>query len=351
MLAYLHIPFCDSKCHYCAFNSYENKGTLKQNYMQQITKQLQYELAKFNPDKRSIRSLFIGGGTPSTISSSLYAPFFEIIQPYLKDNAEITSEANPQSATKEWIEGMKDLGVNRLSFGVQSFNAQKLAFLGRNHTPKQALDAIALAAKLGIENISLDLIYGTALDTLSLLQEDLNIATSLPINHLSAYALTLEEDTPFYTRKDVANGSEELAKTFVNAIIEAGYPPYEISNFGTYQSVHNKGYWEHQDYLGIGAGAVGFLKNRRFYPSKEIEAYVQNPLFQEIEKLSSDDLHVEKIFLGLRSVIGIAIACFSPKEMMQVNILLEENKLTCKDHRVFNTDYFLSDEIALFITQ
>jgi oxygen-independent coproporphyrinogen III oxidase len=351
VLAYLHIPFCDSKCHYCAFNSYENKGTLKQNYMQQITKQLQYELAKFNPDKRSIRSLFIGGGTPSTISSSLYAPFFEIIQPYLKDNAEITSEANPQSATKEWIEGMKDLGVNRLSFGVQSFNAQKLAFLGRNHTPKQALDAIALAAKLGIENISLDLIYGTALDTLSLLQEDLNIATSLPINHLSAYALTLEEDTPFYTRKDVANGSEELAKTFVNAIIEAGYPPYEISNFGTYQSVHNKGYWEHQDYLGIGAGAVGFLKNRRFYPSKEIEAYVQNPLFQEIEKLSSDDLHVEKIFLGLRSVIGIAIACFSPKEMMQVNILLEENKLTCKDHRVFNTDYFLSDEIALFITQ
>lgn len=351
MLAYLHIPFCDSKCHYCAFNSYDNKSVLKQNYMQQITKQLRYELEKFNTPPKSIRSLFIGGGTPSTIQASWYAPFFEMITPYLADNAEVTSEANPQSATKEWIEGMRALGVNRLSFGVQSFNAQKLTFLGRNHTPKHALDAIASAAKLGIQNISLDLIYGTALDTPALLQEDLNIAASLPINHLSAYALTLEEETPFFKRNDVANGSEELAKDFVHAIIQAGFPQYEISNFGTYQSVHNKGYWEHQDYLGIGAGAVGFLKNRRFYPAKEIEAYVQNPLFQEIEKLSFEDLHVEKIFLGLRSMIGIALACFSPKEMVQVNILVEENKLTCKDHRVFNTDYFLSDEIALFITQ
>jgi len=351
VLAYLHIPFCDSKCHYCAFNSYDNKSVLKQNYMHHITTQLRFELEKFNVQKKSITSLFIGGGTPSTIPASWYASFFEIIAPYLSDHAEVTSEANPQSATKEWIEGMSALGVNRLSFGVQSFDAPKLAFLGRNHTPKQALDAIALAAKLGIENISLDLIYGTAQDTPTLLQEDLNIASSLPINHLSAYALTLEEDTPFYKRNDVTNASEELAKTFVQAIIDAGFPQYEISNFGTYQSVHNKGYWEHQDYLGIGAGAVGFLKNRRFYPSKEIEAYMQNPLFQEIEKLSLDDLHVEKIFLGLRSVTGIALACFSPKEMMQINILVEENKLTCKEHRVFNTDYFLSDEIALFITQ
>ena len=351
MLAYLHIPFCDSKCHYCAFNSYENKGTLKQNYMHTLTQQLHFELEKFNAEPKSITSLFIGGGTPSTISSEWYAPFFEMISPYLSDDAEITSEANPQSATREWIKGMKALGVNRLSFGVQSFDAKKLAFLGRNHTPKHALQAVENAAKCGIVNISLDLIYGTTLDTPSLLQEDLRIAASLPINHLSAYALTLEEETPFYTRTDVANGSEELAKDFVHAIIEAGFPQYEISNFGTYQSVHNKGYWEHQDYLGIGAGAVGFLNNRRFYPSKIIEDYMKNPLAQEIEELRLEDLHVEKIFLGLRSMIGIDLACFSPKEMTQVKILLEAKKLTCKANRVFNNDYFLSDEIALYITQ
>lgn len=351
MLAYLHIPFCDSKCHYCAFNSYENKGTLKQNYMHRLTTQLRFELEKFNAQKGSITSLFIGGGTPSTIPASWYAPFFEMITPYLSNDAEVTSEANPHSATKEWIQTMKTLGVNRLSFGVQSFNAEKLAFLGRNHTPKIAFEAIENAAKLGIKNISLDLIYGTSMDTPSLLQEDLKIASALPINHLSAYALTLEEETPFYKRTDVVNGSEKLAKDFVQAIIEAGFAQYEISNFGNYQSVHNKGYWEHQDYLGIGAGAVGFLKDKRFYPSKDIDAYIQNPLLQEVEALSLEDLHVEKLFLGLRSTIGIELVHFSPKEQGRVKILVEEKKLTCKDNRVFNNDYFLSDEIALFITQ
>jgi len=351
VLAYLHIPFCDSKCHYCAFNSYDNKSALKQMYMNNITEQLRFELTKFNTQPKSITSLFIGGGTPSTITASGYVSFFEMIKPYLSDDAEITTEANPHSATQHWIEEMKALGINRLSFGVQSFNAEKLAFLGRNHTPSIALNAIETAAKMGIANISLDLIYGTALDTLTLLQEDLHIASSLPINHISAYALTLEEETPFYQRSDVTNSSESLAKDFVQMIIKAGFPQYEISNFGKYQSKHNKGYWEHQDYLGIGAGAVGFLKNRRFYPTKSIEAYVQNPIAQETELLNSEDLHIEKIFLGLRSIIGIPLEHFSPKEMNRVNILLEEKKLVYKNNHVFNNDYFLSDEIALFITQ
>ncbi len=319
--------------------------------MHHITTQLRFELEKFNAQKESITSLFIGGGTPSTISASWYEPFFNMITPYLSHDAEVTSEANPHSATQEWIQTMKALGVNRLSFGVQSFNAEKLTFLGRNHTPKIALKAIENAAKLGIKNISLDLIYGTTMDTPSLLKEDLKIASSLPINHLSAYALTLEEETPFYTRSDVVNDSEKLAKDFVQAIIEAGFPQYEISNFGSYQSHHNKGYWKHQDYLGIGAGAVGFLKNRRFYPSKEIEAYIQNPLFQAVETLSMEDLHDETLFLGLRSNIGISLGEFSLKERERVDLLIRENKLTCKDNRVFNNDYFLSDEVALFITQ
>lgn len=319
--------------------------------MQHITTQLQFELEKFNAQKESITSLFIGGGTPSTILATWYAPFFKMIAPYLSHDAEITSEANPHSATHEWIKEMKALGVNRLSFGVQSFDAQKLQFLGRNHTPHIARQAVENAAKEGIENISLDLMYGTAHDTLSLLKNDLEIASSLPINHLSAYALTLEEATPFYTQKDVTNDSEELAKDFVHAIIEAGFPQYEISNFGTYQSRHNRGYWQHQDYLGIGSGAVGFLQTRRFYTPKSIEEYIINPLSQVIEELSLDDIHGEKIFLGLRSNVGVALDEFSPKERERVNLLVRENKLTCKDNRVFNNDYFLSDEIALFIGQ
>lgn len=319
--------------------------------MQSITQQLSFELEKFTPQHGEISSLFIGGGTPSTIPASWYAPFFEMLSPYLSQDAEITSEANPHSATKAWMAEMKSLGLNRLSFGVQSFNREKLHFLGRNHTPEIAEEAILNAHDLGIQNISLDLIYGTSLDTPILLREDLRMATSLPINHLSAYALTLEEKTPFYTRNDVTNSSEKLAKDFVNAIIQAGFPQYEISNFGTYQSRHNKGYWEQKNYLGIGAGAVGFLKNRRFYPSKNIETYIQNPNMQEIEELSTEDLHVETIFLGLRSMIGIDIEHFSVKEKENVDLLVKENRLICKENRIYNNDYFLSDEIALFITQ
>jgi oxygen-independent coproporphyrinogen-3 oxidase len=318
--------------------------------MKAITTQLCFELERFEVKKQSIDSLFIGGGTPSTIEFSLYAPFFNMLRPYLSKVAEITSEANPHSASKAWLEGMFSLGVNRLSFGVQSFNEKKLRFLGRNHTPKMAKDAINTAASIGFKNVSLDLIYGTSVDTFKRLKEDLDTAATLPINHLSAYALTLEENTPFFTQTRVINSSESLAKNFVQAIQEKGFFQYEISNFGTYQSVHNKGYWEQKNYLGIGSGAVGFLNNQRFYPSKKVEAYIQTPLEQRVEMLSLEDLHAEKIFLGLRSCVGIPLSHFTPKELKQVNILLEEKKLTCKEGSVYNPDYFISDEIALYLS-
>ena len=319
--------------------------------MQAIDQQLAFELERFNPKKKSIESLFIGGGTPSTIFPKLFEPFFERIKPFLSDDAEITSEANPNSATKEWLSEMHALGVNRLSFGVQSFDEAKLKFLGRAHNSKSAQKAIENALTQGIKHISLDLIYGTALDSVKLLENDLDIASKLPIDHLSAYALTIEEHTPFFHRNNVSNTSEALAKSFVQNIIDKGFPQYEISNFGSYQSVHNKGYWEHQNYLGIGSGAVGFLNHERFYPSKNIETYLQNPLHVEIENLTAEDLHVEKIFLGLRSCIGIDLALFSPKERVNVDLLIREKKLTCKEGKVFNNNYFLSDEIALYITQ
>lgn len=350
MLAYLHIPFCDSKCPYCAFNSYDNKGTLKKEYMKALLLQLKYELERFNATHGSIDSVFIGGGTPSTISPQLFEPLFKYLAPYLKIGAEVTSEANPHSATHEWLKGMKDLGINRISFGVQSFDETKLHFLGRNHTPVIARKAVEMGYFLGIQNLSLDLIYGTTIDSIALLENDLTIARSLPINHLSAYALTIEEETPFYKRSNLTNTSEELAKTFVHSIINAGFPQYEISNFGHYQSIHNKGYWAQKDYIGAGSGAVGFLQNHRFYPHKTVEQYIHDPLFHESEILSVADLHVEKIFLGLRSNIGIEKEAFSQTEYEKVSLLLQENKLVCKENRIYNTDYFLSDEIALFIT-
>ena len=350
MLIYLHIPFCDSKCYYCAFNSYVDKFDLKTRYMQAITKQLQFELSLFKPAKNSIKSLFIGGGTPSTIEAKLYEKFFEILRPYLKKSAEITTEANPNSASLKWQQEMMALGVNRISFGVQSFDDKKLKFLGRNHNKKTALQAILNAKKAGFKNISMDLIYGTAKDTKIVLLNDLKIAKSLPINHLSAYSLTIEKNTPFFQTPNAANDSLVLAKFFTKEIKNANFPQYEISNFGSYQSVHNLGYWAQDDYIGVGSGAVGFLKDKRFYPCKNIEKYIQNPQDRQIENLSKEALHVESIFLGLRCKLGVKLANFNQKELEKINILLNSGKLTQLNGRIYNLDYFLSDEITLFIT-
>jgi oxygen-independent coproporphyrinogen-3 oxidase len=314
--------------------------------MEAILVQLKSELKRFEATKNSIETLFIGGGTPSTIDPKLYEPFFKLLKPYLIKDAEITTEANPNSATPTWIKGMKKLGVNRISFGVQSFDEKKLKLLGRNHTPDMAKEAIKNAHHLGFENISLDLIYGSNIDNKELLQKDLDIAFLLPINHLSAYSLTLEENTPFFTKPEVQNDDENLAYWFTKNI---PLPQYEISNFGTYKSKHNLGYWQYKDYLGIGSGAVGFLKDRRFYTQTSIEEYIKNPNQIKQEKLSDEAIVSEKVLLGLRSIVGFSQDILTKEQQKRAMLVVEDKKLTFKDGRFYNPNYFLSDEIALFI--
>ncbi len=317
--------------------------------MKALHQQLSFELKRFDAKAQSVETLFIGGGTPSTVVPELYAPIFELLHPYLKKNAEITTEANPNSATKEWLEGMKNLGVNRVSFGVQSFNAQKLKALNRAHNPQQAKDAILYAKKLGFEHLSLDLIYNYQGDTKALLLADIKEAFSLPIDHISAYELTIEVGTKFSTTPEVRQEDENLAFFVTQEIEERGFKAYEISNFGTYQSQHNKGYWELKNYIGAGAGAVGFLKDKRYYPQTNIDAYVSNPLHINEEPLTSDELLTEKIFLGLRSSVGIKKSLLSDKMIEKANLLCKKKKLLCDATHYYNNNFFLSDELALYI--
>ncbi|HAC71351.1 MAG TPA: coproporphyrinogen III oxidase family protein, partial [Arcobacter skirrowii] len=150
MLLYIHIPFCDSKCFYCAFNSYTSKSNLKENYMKALKIQLENNINRHLRDKnRKLKTVFIGGGTPSTIKPSLFKDIFDLLKPYIEDSCEITSEANPNSATQDWLQGMYDLGVNRISFGVQSFDDKKLKTLGRNHNRDNAIKAIQNAKCIG----------------------------------------------------------------------------------------------------------------------------------------------------------------------------------------------------------
>lgn len=351
LLIYLHIPYCDSKCNYCSFNTYVDKFETQSRYMKALYTQLSFELQRFHATQKSVETLFIGGGTPSTVTPELYAPIFELLQPYLQEDAEVTTEANPNSATKTWLEGMKELGVNRVSFGVQSFNGQKLKALNRAHNPQQARDAILCAKTLGFEHLSLDLIYNYQGDTKSLLLKDIEEAFSLPIDHISAYELTIENGTKFSHTPEVRQEDENLAFFVTEEIEKRGFKAYEISNFGTYQSRHNKGYWELKNYIGAGAGAVGFLNDKRFYPQTDIDAYIADPLRITEEHLSPDELLTEKIFLGLRSCIGVEKSLLSEKMIQKANTLCEKKKLRCDETHYYNENFFLSDELALFILE
>lgn len=349
MLLYIHIPYCDSKCHYCSFNTYVDKFDTREDYMHALHTQLRFELTRFEAKENSIETVFIGGGTPSTVAPELYAPIFELIKPYLQKDVEITTEANPNSATKVWLEGMKALGVNRVSFGVQSFDAKKLKALNRAHSPEQAKESIMHADRLGFKHISMDLIYNYQGDTKALLLDDIKIAFSLPIDHISAYELTIEDGTRFSMTPEVRQDDENLAFFVTKEIEKRGFSAYEISNFGTYQSKHNKGYWEIKDYIGTGAGAVGFFKDRRFYPTTGIEAYIANPLQITEELLSQEELLSERIFLGLRSNIGIEKSALNTAMQHRANFLCKEKKLKSDTTHFYNNNFFLSDELALYI--
>ncbi|RXJ87610.1 radical SAM family heme chaperone HemW [Arcobacter sp. CECT 8985] len=354
MLLYIHIPFCDSKCHYCAFNSYTDKFHLKHNYMKALIKQLKFELNYLKDNNKKFETVFIGGGTPSSVKHEEYQEVFRLISPYLEKDCEITSEANPNSASEKWLEGMKNLGVNRISFGVQSFDNNKLKLLGRSHNNKSAISAIQKANCIGFNGINCDIIYGVEGDTIKSLKKDFDIAFSLPITHLSAYSLTIEEGTKFFNKSDVKIDDEELSYEIFDYINKCGFKQYEISNFAKekkFQSKHNFGYWEHKEYLGIGAGAVGYKDKQRYYPLKSIEEYIKTPTKYEIEELSQEDIKVEKILLGFRCNNGVDLSIFNNNELKKVNELIKDRKLNKLNNKVFNPNFLLADELALYIIE
>jgi oxygen-independent coproporphyrinogen-3 oxidase len=320
--------------------------------MKALKKQLKFDLNKYDIKHNSIETVFIGGGTPSTIKHYEYEEVFEIIKPYLVEGAEITTETNPNSASQVWLENMNKYGVNRVSFGVQSFNNDKLKFLGRAHNVNSAINAIQRANSIGFNGINCDIIYGVQGDSIQSIKFDLDMAFSLPITHLSAYSLTIEEGTKFFDRSSVKIDDEDLSYEIFDYIDKNGFKQYEISNFARdkkYESKHNYGYWEYKNYLGIGAGAVGCMNSRRYYPNKSIEEYISNPTNYEYEELSNDDIKTEKILLGFRCSNGVEKSIFTEDEMIKVNDLIEHDKLYLNNERVYNKNFLLSDELALYI--
>jgi len=346
-MLYIHIPFCDSKCFYCSFNSYTNLHHTQNRYLDSLIQQFNFEIQRFKIAKFS--TIFIGGGTPSTLSTDNLEKLFSVISPYISDSTEITIEANPNSASEKWLKTAKKVGINRISFGVQSFNNEKLKFLGRNHSKDMAIQSVQNAKQIGFQNINIDLIYDTAVDSRELLNSDIEIAENLPISHISLYSLTLEENTPFENREDVKTENIENAKWIIQRVSQK-FPQYEISNFGKI-SEHNFGYWQGKNYIGLGSGAVGFLKNQRFYPQTDVEKYIQNPLDIRVEDISDDDLKFEKIFLGFRSNAGVSKSILNKTEIENAEFLVQKNILKFESDKYFNLNFLLADEVALQINK
>jgi len=350
MLLYIHIPFCDSKCFYCAFNSYTSLHSLRDDYMDALKLQLEDGLKKNN---KQIETIFIGGGTPSTIKAHKYQNIMNIVKPYLKENCEITIEANPNSATKEWLEEIYQIGINRVSFGVQSFDDEKLKFLGRNHNKEQAIEAINYAKQVGFENINCDIIYDTTHDTKELLENDLSIIKNLPINHISAYSLTLEEGTKFFNKSNVQFENEKLARFLFKEFEKLGFEQYEISNFAMDEkarSKHNLGYWQYKEYLGVGSGAVGCIDNKRYYSQKDVLKYIKNPLkYDDIEDLNENDVLIEKVLLGFRSIVGVNTNELNEISNKKAQILIETGKIEQIDNMIYSKDFMLADELSLYL--
>jgi len=315
-----------------------------------LEKQLKYELEKNN---EKIETIFIGGGTPSTIGAKKYKKILEIVKPYINKNIEITIEANPNSASKQWLEEIYSVGINRISFGVQSFDDKKLVFLGRNHNKAQAIESINNAFDIGFKNINCDIIYDTKLDTKELIDYDLKIIKDLPINHISAYSLTLEEGTKFFNKSSVRVEDIDLANYLFDKLNKLGFNQYEISNFAknnNAKSKHNLGYWQYKEYLGIGCGAVGCYDQKRYYGEKDVQKYIDNPIvYEDIENLTKNDILVEKVLLGFRSEVGINLDIFDEEATKKILLLLESKKITKKGNKIYSTDFMLADELCLYL--
>ncbi len=289
-------------------------------------------------------SVFVGGGTPNVVSERFYIALFERLTPYLQPNCELTIELNPNRITTSFVATIRSLGFNRISLGAQSFNPQKLKWLMRNHDPQSIFKACEILVRFGFENLNADVIYNTPFDSPSNLVFETQNLAKLPLSHISAYALSIDEGSVFFCKNRKSTEGEEMCAL----LQELGFMQYEVSNYAKNDKYcrHNLGYWQHANYLGIGAGAVSFVGKTRSTNASKIEDYLKNPLQQNIEILSESELQFEQLFLGLRCFCGIPQELCHPQNLQ---IAIDEKLVRCKNGHVFANNYFLADEIALFL--
>lgn len=324
---YIHVPFCKSKCYYCDFNSYAGMEAKCDEYFNALNCEIQ-AFAE-NQQKRTVKSVFIGGGTPSLFDSSYISNIMDTINKYfeIEENAEISIESNPGTLSFEKLSAYHNDGINRLSIGLQAWQDRLLKGIGRIHSRQQFLDNFEQARRAGFKNINTDIIFGLPTQTEDDWNETLNGVMSLDCEHISCYSLSIEKETVFHKMSEegqLQKVSDEIDRnmyhTAVKAFKNSGYSHYEISNFAKqdYQCKHNLIYWKAEEYLGFGAGAHSYINDERFNNPNSIDEYLkaiksENEHKESIYKISMEESMAEYMILGLRLIDGVCNDTFQKR--------------------------------------
>lgn len=338
---YIHIPFCIKKCEYCDFVSYCNKKEYVPQYINALKKEIKNNINK----EYKITTIYIGGGTPSSIEENYIADIIETIKLNMNDedlkdfeNIEVTIEVNPGTVNKEKLQVYKKIGINRLSIGLQETHNELLKSIGRIHTYEEFIKTYNLARKIGFNNINVDLMIALPNQTIQDIKENLEKITKLNPEHISVYSLILEEGTPFYNKYNenkIKLPDEELERNMYwyvkNTLENNGYMHYEISNFSKkgFESKHNMNCWNQEEYLGFGVAAHSYNNRIRYSNTNSIEEYIKgsNKIIHEEQTL--EDMQKEYMLLGLRKIEGINIQKFKNKFAQNPIFIFKEqlNKL------------------------
>ena len=316
---YVHIPFCKSRCIYCDFFS-TTSLPLREKYVDALCHEIELRSQGLSAEERRIETIYLGGGTPSQLSIEqlrrIFDAVFDCFQ--VSEEAEITMEVNPDDVNATYLQGLKQLPVNRLSFGIQTFNDERLRFIRRRHTAQQAINVVHDCQAAGYGNISIDLMFGFPGETLEEWQSDIETALSLNVQHISAYSLMYEEGTAL-TRMLEAGEIEEIDEelslqmygTLVERLKKAGFEHYEISNFARpdRRSRHNSSYWHGIPYFGFGAGAHSYDGHARTWNANDLLIYIKGvetgSLATEGEMLNMEQKYDECVMVGLRTCEGV----------------------------------------------
>lgn len=373
-MIYIHIPFCKQKCSYCNFH-FSTSLNFKDDMLASMKKEI--FLRKDELQNKGLQSLYFGGGTPSVLSADEIKSLIDEVLKYFsfEKDIEITLEANPDDLDKNFLKGLSDSLVNRLSIGTQSFFEADLKLMNRAHTANEAEDSIKRAQDFGFENLSIDLIYGSPTSNLEIWKENLHKTIALEVPHISSYALTVEPKTALENwiskGKVMSPKEEEQNREFYylsDFLKDRGFEHYEVSNFARpgFYSRHNSSYWKYKEYLGIGPSAHSYNgSDIRSWNVANNQQYIKklnaNLLAKEEEILSREDQFNEMIMIGLRTIWGVDLE--SLKEKFNDRILehfqreikqkLDEEVLVIEDNhlKIPEKHWFMADGIAsdLFI--